>query len=129
MAHSGTSAAALAESGAGAVWGLLAIVLMWLVFSKAGRPGWAALIPFYNTYVVLKLVGRPGWWLVLFFIPLVNIVIGIIVMIELAKSFGKGALFGFFGLVVFNIIGLAILAFGSAQYQGPAALRHHQQPM
>jgi hypothetical protein len=110
------------------VLALLTIVMMWRVFSKAGQPGWASIIPFYNTYIMLKLVGRPGWWLVLFFIPLVNFVISIIVMIELAKSFGKGAAFGFFGLVVFSIIGLAILAFGSAQYQGPAALGYRQQP-
>jgi hypothetical protein len=128
MHQSGTSTAALGGFGvAGAVIGLLMIVMMWRVFNKGGQPGWASLIPFYNTYVMLKLVGRPGWWLVPFFIPLVNIVIGIIVMIELAKSFGKGAAFGFFGLVVFSIIGLAILAFGSAQYQGPAALRYHPQ--
>jgi hypothetical protein len=129
MNQSGTSAAALAGFGAaGLAFGLLTIVMVWRVFSKGGQPGWASLIPFYNTYVMLKLVGRPGWWLLLFFVPLVNFVIGIVVMIDLAKSFGKSAVFGFFGLVVFSIIGLGILAFGSSQYQGPAALGHRAQP-
>ena len=70
----------------------------WKVFTKAGQPGWAILIPFYNTYVLLKIVGRPGWWLVLMFIPLVNIVIAIIVAIDLAKSFGK-SLYGLSALL------------------------------
>jgi hypothetical protein len=100
---------------------IVVIAAIWKVFTKAGRPGWAAIVPFYSAYVLLKIVGRPGWWLVLMFIPLVNIVIGIIVAIDLAKSFGKGGLFGFFGLIVFSIIGYCILGFGSARYLGPAA--------
>jgi hypothetical protein len=101
---------------------IVAIAAVWRIFTKAGRPGWAAIVPFYNAYVLLKIVGRPGWWLVLMFIPLVNIVIGIIVAVDLAKSFGKGGLFAFFGLIVFSIIGYCILGFGSARYVGPAAV-------
>jgi hypothetical protein len=100
---------------------IVAIAAVWRIFTKAGRPGWAAIVPFYNAYILLKIVGRPGWWLVLMFIPLVNIVIGIIVAVDLAKSFGKGGLFAFFGLFVFSIIGYCILGFGSARYLGPAA--------
>lgn len=48
------------------------IIAMWRIFTKAGQPGWAAIIPFYNIYVLMKVVGRPGWWLILFLIPLVN---------------------------------------------------------
>jgi TonB family protein len=51
---------------AAAVW---AAILGWNVFVKAGWPGWAALIPFYNAYVLLKIGGKSGWWLPLFFIP------------------------------------------------------------
>jgi hypothetical protein len=58
---------------------IFVIASFWKVFTKAGQPGWAAIVPFYNTYVLLKVVGRPGWWLVLFFIPIANIVIAIIV--------------------------------------------------
>jgi hypothetical protein len=116
-------------SGTGSVFGiviacLFAIVMiaaMWKVFTKAGYPGWAAIVPFYNTYTLLKIVGRPGWWLVLMFIPFVNVVIAIIVAIDLAKSFGKSGVFAFFGLILFSFIGYSILGFGSARYLGPAA--------
>jgi Family of unknown function (DUF5684) len=99
---------------------LLVIVAMWKVFTKAGRPGWAAIIPIYNVYVWCKIVGRPGWWVILMLIPLVNIIIGIIVCIDMAKSFGKGVGFGL-GIALLGIIFLPILGFGSAQYQGPSA--------
>ena len=99
---------------------LLVIAGMWKVFTKAGRPGWASLIPIYNVYVWCKIVGRPGWWVILMLIPFVNIVVGIIVCIDLAKSFGKGSGFGW-GLALLGIIFLPILGFGSAQYQGPSA--------
>ena len=70
------------------------IASVWKVYTKAGQPGWACIIPFYNIYVLLKIVGRPGWWLVLMLIPLVNLVIAILVAIDLAKVFGKGTGFG-----------------------------------
>lgn len=115
----------MAMSGTFAVIGLIAavigIVVWWRIFTKAGQPGWAAIIPFYNVYVMLKLIGRPGWWLLLFFIPIVNLVLSIVVAIDLARSFGKGTAFGLIGLWLFSIIGQLILAFGSAQYRGPAA--------
>lgn len=99
---------------------LLVIVAMWKVFAKAGRPGWAAIIPIYNMYVWCKIVGRPGWWVILMLIPFVNIIIAIIVCIDMAKSFGKGVGFGI-GIALLGIIFLPILGFGSAQYQGPSA--------
>jgi Family of unknown function (DUF5684) len=67
------------------------VASVWKVFTKAGQPGWASLIPFYNTYVQLKIVGRPGWWLLWFFVPFANIVVLFIIAIDLAKSFGKGS--------------------------------------
>ena len=96
------------------------IVGAWKVYTKAGWPGWAIFIPFYNAYVLLKIVGRPGWWLLLLFIPLVNFVIGLIVYIDLAKSFGKGTVFGL-GLFFLYPIFVPILGFGDAEYVGPAA--------
>ncbi|MGH8900144.1 MAG: DUF5684 domain-containing protein [Egibacteraceae bacterium] len=92
----------------------------WKIFVKTGRPGWGALIPLYNAYVLLQIIGRSGWWLVLFLIPIVNIVIGIIVSIDLARSFGKGAGVGL-GLAFLPFIFVPILGFGDAQYVGPAA--------
>ena len=81
-----------AGSPAGLIVGLLVAVIMiaamWKIFTKAGQPGWASLIPIYNIYILCKIVGRPGWWVILMFIPFVNFVIGIILCIDLAKSFG-----------------------------------------
>ncbi len=104
----------------GIVVGLIGLIAMWKVFTKAGKPGWAVLIPVYNLFVLLEIVGRPAWWLILMLIPLVNFVIMIILAFDLAKSFGKGAGFAL-GLIFFNLIFFLILGFGSAQYVGPAA--------
>jgi uncharacterized membrane protein YhaH (DUF805 family) len=99
---------------------ILMIAACWKIFAKAGQPGWAAIIPIYNWYILCKIVGRPGWWVILFFIPFINFIIGIIVCIDLAKSFGKGVGFAI-GLILLGVIFFPILGFGSAQYQGPAA--------
>jgi hypothetical protein len=96
------------------------VIPYWVIFTKAGQPGWPALIPIYNYYIVLKIVGRPGWWLLLYLVPLVNIVILIIVANDLSKSFGHGVGFTL-GLIFLNIIFYYILAFGSSTYRGPAA--------
>ena len=93
---------------------------MWKTFAKAGQPGWAAIVPFYNIYVMLEIVGRETWWLILFFIPFVNFVAGIIVMIDVAKSFGKSAAWGIVMLLLLGGIGWLVLGFGDAEYQGPA---------
>jgi hypothetical protein len=102
------------------VIGVLVIASLWKVFTKAGKPGWAAIIPIYNIYVLLQIVGRPWWWLLLMLIPFVNFIIAIIVYIDLAKSFGKGVGFGI-GLLFLSFIFLPMLAFGDARYVGPAA--------
>ena len=93
------------------------IVANWKLYEKANQPGWAAIIPFYNLYILLKIVGKPTWWLILYFIPVVNLVFLIWTMNMLSKSFGKDegmtVLFFIFG------IGYLILGLGDAQYQGP----------
>lgn len=96
------------------------IASVWRVFTKAGKAGWLVLIPLVNLYVLMKIAGRPGWWLILFLIPLVNLIISILVSLDLAKSFGKGAGFGL-GLAFLGPIFYPILGFGSARYNGPAA--------
>lgn len=103
----------------GLVVAVFYIAVMWKVFTKAGQPGWAAIIPIYNTYVLCKVAGRPGWWVLLFFIPIVDFVILIILCLDIARMFGKSGAFGFFGLFMFSFIGFPILAYGSARYQGP----------
>jgi|WetSurMetagenome_2_1015567.scaffolds.fasta_scaffold57714_3 hypothetical protein len=94
------------------------VFCMWKVYVKAGKPGWAAIIPIYNVLVQLEIVGRPWWYLLLLFVPLVNVVIGIMILFDLAKVFGKGTGFGF-GLLFLSFIFIPILAFGDARYQAP----------
>jgi hypothetical protein len=101
----------------GALFAVFMIASLWKVFTKAGEPGWAAIVPFYNLFVLLKIAGKPAWWLVLFLIPLVSMVMAFITYISLAKAFGKSAGFGV-GLVLLGPIFLPILAFGSAEYIG-----------
>ncbi len=91
-------------------------VALWTVYVKAGRPGWAILVPFYNLYVFLKIAGKPGWWLILLCLPLLNLIFGILALAGLAQNFGKGA--GFVvGLLFLPVIFYPMLAFGSAVYQ------------
>ena len=98
---------------------VLFIVGLWKTFAKAGKPGWAAIIPIYNAIVLLEIVGKPIWWIILMFIPVVNFIVAIIVMVELAKVFGKGVGFAV-GMIFLGFIFVPILGFGSAQYQGGA---------
>jgi len=93
----------------------LAIVPTWKMFTKAGKPGWGSIVPIYNAYLMLKICSRPGWWLLLLFIPLVNFVVLIILCIDLAKTFGKGAGFAV-GLILLSFIFVPILGYGNAQY-------------
>jgi hypothetical protein len=99
---------------------ILMIAALWKIFTKAGQPGWTAIIPIVNTYFLCKVAGRPGWWVILMLLPIVNLIIWIILCIDVAKSFGKGAGFGI-GLLLLPIIFFPILGFGRAQYQGAAA--------
>jgi len=89
---------------------------VWKTFAKAGKPGWGCLIPIYNLVLLLQIAGRPIWWIVLFFVPIVNLVISIIVSIDVAKNFSKGPGFGL-GLAFLGFIFYPILGFGSAQYR------------
>lgn len=94
---------------------VLMIASMWVIFSKAGKPGWASIVPIYNLVVLLEIVGKPWWWLVLMLIPIVNIVILIMVYHNLSLSFGKGGGFTV-GLILLGVVFLPILAFGNAKY-------------
>jgi hypothetical protein len=105
------------------VWIIVAILViagLWKTFVKAGHPGWGAIIPIYNTYLMIKVAGRPGWWLILYFIPIVNVIILIIVSIDIAKNFGHGVGFGIL-LWLFAPIMYLILGFGSDEYKPVSA--------
>ena len=97
---------------------VLAIVAMWKIFTKAGEPGWYSIIPIWNTLVLIKIVGRPMWWILLFLIPLVNLIIMIILMNDLSKSFGHGVGFTL-GLIFLSFIFMLILGFNGDPYLGP----------
>ena len=111
----------------GLAFGIFMIAAMWGLFAKAGQPGWAAIIPFYNTIVQLRVVGRPWWWVLLVFVPIVNVIVAIILCVDLAKSFGKGTGFGV-ATIFFPLVTIPMLAWGSARYVGPAALGGGQYP-
>ena len=96
------------------------IASMWKIYTKAGQPGWAAIIPIYNLVVLHQIVGKPIWWIILYFIPIVGIVIGIIVTHALSLSFGKGVGFTL-GLIFLGFIFYPVLAWSDAQYLGPTA--------
>jgi uncharacterized protein DUF5684 len=96
------------------------IASMWKIYTKAGQPGWAAIIPIYNLVVLHQMVGKPLWWVLLYFIPIVNIVISIIVTHALSLSFGKGTGFTL-GLIFLGFIFYPVLAWSDAQYLGPTA--------
>jgi hypothetical protein len=91
-----------------------------MIFSKAGRPGWAAIIPIYSTLVLLWICGRPWWWILLLLIPILNIIILFIVMNDLSNAFGHGLGFTL-GLIFLAPIFVLILAFGSSEYRGTSA--------
>ena len=115
---------ALIGGGVGIFALLVAVIViagMWKLFEKAGQPGWAAVIPIYNIIVLLQIVGKPLWWIVLFFLPCVNIVAIVLVSIEVAKVFGKDVVYGL-GLAFLPFVFYPLLGFGDARYQGPAAV-------
>lgn len=97
---------------------VISLVGMWKIFVKAGKPGWGAIIPFYNTYCLFEMSFGTGWLFLLTFVPCVNAVILIIMWIKLAQAFGKGAAFGL-GILFFPFVFLPMLGFGDAQFTGP----------
>ena len=98
--------------------GILQLIATWKVYKKAGERGWAAIVPFYNLYVMVKITWGNGWLFLLYLVPLGNVVFGIATYIKLARVFGKGGGYAA-GLVFFPYVFLSILGFGKAWYQGP----------
>ncbi len=94
------------------------IVCMWKMFEKAGEPGWAAIVPLYNAYVMFKIAWGNGWKFLLLLIPIANIVFAIMLPFKLAKAFGKSSGFGA-GLLFLSVVFYPILAFdNSIKYVG-----------
>jgi hypothetical protein len=105
-------------------FGLLLVVVIvagyWKVFAKAGKPGWACLVPIYNVIVLAQIVGREVLWIILALIPCTAPIAVIVMSIDLAKSFGKDTVYGL-GLAFLPFIFFPLLGFGDAAYRGPAA--------
>lgn len=102
----------------GLVVGILVIVSLWMIFKKAGKPGWASIVPIYDIIVLIQVAGLPLWYLVLLIIPFANIYAIFKIYIELAHKFGKSTGFGVL-TVFFSEICLPILAFDkNATYKG-----------
>ncbi|MEJ5260155.1 MAG: DUF5684 domain-containing protein [Anaerohalosphaeraceae bacterium] len=103
--------------------GLATVISMTVVFDKAGEPGWAAFVPIYNTVVLARIGGKPEWLgflcAVSFWIPRIGSPVHLLFLLYLsvsvAKTFGKGTLFGF-GLVFLPFIFFPILAFSESAY-------------
>lgn len=107
---------------------LVLMASMWKIFTKAGQPGWAAIIPIYNLVVMLQIVGRELWWFILFLFPVLNFVAAVVLAVDLAKSFGKGIGYAA-GLILLPIVFYPLLAFGSAQYVGPGGVQAYPSGM
>jgi hypothetical protein len=112
-----------ASSGVGALSVIIVLALVvffiatyWKIFTKAGQPGWASIIPIYNLWVLIKIAGKPGWWIIMCLIPIVSLIFGILLVVALAERFGKGAIFAI-GMILLPFIFYPILAFGDAEYQ------------
>ena len=96
---------------------VLVIAGGWKMFEKAGKPGWAIIVPIYNIIVMLEIAGKPIWWIILLIIPVVNLIVLIMVYHNISKAFGKDVGFTI-GLILLGFIFIPILGFGDAKYQG-----------
>ena len=127
--HAATSSAGSYSAGSASVLvvfalvfvllGILFLVGAWKMYKKAGKPGWAAIVPIYNVLVLCEIIGRPWWWLVLMFVPFISLIVSAIMAIDQAKAFGKSTAFGIVAMWLFPVVGTLMLGFGSAQYVGP----------
>ena len=102
------------------VLAVASILGMWQVFEKAGEPGWGAIIPIYNAYLLCKIAGRPVWWVILAIIPIVNlvwVVLGLLISLDIARAFGKSDGFGL-GLWLLGFVFYPLLGFSDARYGG-----------
>ncbi len=96
----------------------------WKVYEKAGLPGWGAVVPIYNTILLLKVARRPLWWLLLYVIPLINLIPLVLVPLGIARNFDKTGRFAT-GLIFLGFIFYPILGFGPSQYQRSTYVRFH----
>lgn len=97
------------------------LVGLWKVFEKAGEPGWAAIVPFYNLMVMFRISGMSEMWILGCFVPCLNLYPFFMVHIKLAEKFGKDLGFGV-GMAFLPYVFLPILGFGDARYEDSLTL-------
>lgn len=101
----------------------LQVAGFWMVFAKAGEPGWAAIVPIYNIYVLVKISNNEWWWLLVFLIPLIQIVAIVKIQLNVASEFDQGTGFAV-GLILLPIVFYPLLGVGDYQYDaGPPSIR------
>ncbi|MCF8226076.1 MAG: DUF5684 domain-containing protein [Bacteroidales bacterium] len=98
---------------------LLILISMWNIYTKAGKPGWAVIVPVYNILILLEIAGKPWWWLFLLILPVANIFYGIWLWNLVSLSFGKDEGFTV-GLILLPFVFIPILGLGDDLYKGPA---------
>ncbi len=64
----------------------------WKLYVKAGRKAWEAAIPIYNGIVLMQIINRPKWWVLLLFIPIINLLMFPVIWVETIRSFGQNKL-------------------------------------
>lgn len=94
---------------------VLLIISNWVIYEKAGKPGWACIIPIYSNLVLLQIVNKPWWWLLLMCIPYIGLIWAIWQLNLLSKRFGYDEGFTI-GLIFLPFIFYPILAFGKSKY-------------
>lgn len=95
---------------------IVIVIALWRVFTKAGYPGWLAIIPIVNVFVLVKVAGFSAWFGLLYIVPIVGFIFHLIVSLRVGKAFGHGAVFSVFLIWIFYIVGFFILGYGSDQY-------------
>ncbi|MEH0153950.1 DUF5684 domain-containing protein [Limibacter armeniacum] len=111
------------STGLGIIGYLLIAFGLYQCFRKAGEAGWMAFIPILNFAIMIKLIGHSPWLVLLFLIPLVNIIFAVYVNYEFPRRYGKGVLFCILN-VFFSIIMIPILGFSDSRYLGPKTARY-----
>jgi hypothetical protein len=96
--------------------GIITIVGMWKIFEKAGKPGWAAIVPIYNMYILTEIAGMDIMWFILTLVPCVGVVAAIMIWVNVAKNFGKDTGYAI-GLILLPFVFVPMLGFSNARYQ------------
>lgn len=111
------------------IFALVLTFAMWRLYRKAGKPGWASIVPIYNIYVKCQIAGKPTWWtVVVMFVPIVGVVFEILLMLDFVRAYGKDTLYGVL-TIFFPFITVPIMAYdNNVRYVGPAGSGYGMQP-